>query len=72
VVRLAISQERARARLVLSSKNGSYPLDVADLPLTAVLVIDAPIATSGQCGEGRVEVSSCVHEATRGTLRCRR
>ena len=32
-------------------KNGSYAVPTGGLPLTATLVVDAPLAQTGQCGE---------------------
>src|SRR5262249_40623861 len=38
-------------RFSITGKNGSYGVSPAKLPLKVTLVIDAPLAMSGQCGE---------------------
>ncbi len=38
-------------KVVVKGRPGDYAIDLAHLPLTATVVIDPPLATSGQCGE---------------------
>jgi cysteine-rich repeat protein len=59
----------------VSGKNGSYPVPPANLPLRATLVIDAPLATTGQCGEARFPGPSptptCNFSVSGKTLTCK-
>jgi hypothetical protein len=59
----------------VKGRNGDYRLDAADLPLVATLVIDAPVATTGQCGEARFPVlapekPSCSANQSGSTISC--
>lgn len=58
-------------KFVVGGKNGSYPVTAATLPVTATLVLDAPTATTGQCGTARWDQTSCVFASSGATLRCR-
>lgn len=41
-------------RVTMFGRLGTYPVPVV-LPVTATVVIDAPVATTGQCGEGEYD-----------------
>src|SRR5215475_11284619 len=45
-----VARERHRGQYVIS-KNGTYPLGAATLPLHATVVLDRPAATTGECLE---------------------
>jgi hypothetical protein len=48
--------------------NGGYPLATAQLPLTALLVLDAPSGANGQCGQASFGDSAC--RASPGAVLC--
>jgi hypothetical protein len=63
-------------RFDVKGRNGDYRVDPADLPLVATLVVDAPVATTGQCGEARFpgpapELPSCTALQGGNTIDCR-
>ena len=37
----------------VTGKNGSYAVNTANLPLTGVIILDVPFATTGLCGESK-------------------
>jgi len=45
------------------------------MPLKGTMIIDSPLATTGQCGEalfpGPAPAPHCAFNASRGTLRCK-
>ncbi len=51
-------------------RHGTYA-PPAGLPLKATLVIDSPLASTGQCGETAFGAASCVFNGSGSTLRCR-
>jgi hypothetical protein len=57
-------------RFVVVGKQGRWAVDGATLPTRATLVLDAPVARGGQCGEG-VFVGACAVNARGTTVRCR-
>jgi hypothetical protein len=70
---------------IVRGRHGSYPVDSASLPIRASVVIDSPMATTGQCGDvslstvasalttgrRRPRVPFCKFNASRSTLKCR-
>jgi len=56
-------------------KHGSYAMSPADMPLKGTMIIDSPLATTGQCGEalfpGPAPAPHCVFNPSGSTLRCR-
>jgi len=54
-------------------KNGSYPVNRSHLPLRATIVIDAPVAASGQCGQVLFPggASSCAFASQLDVVKCR-
>ena len=61
-----------RYKFAVRGKNGLYPLNVANLPLVGTIVIDAPVATTGQCGEATfLTPSICTVVSSGKTVRCR-
>jgi hypothetical protein len=57
----------------IAGKSGSYPLIGANMPLTGTFVIDAPYATTNQCGEAIFPgpVNVCTYVAAAGTVKCK-
>jgi hypothetical protein len=75
-VKLQVVGVPATIRFFVKGKNGNYPIDAADLPLTGTLVIDPPLATTGQCGEARFllapsDTPSCTAASNGNTISCR-
>ena len=70
VVNLGVSPARALIRVAVTGRDGSYPVNLNDLPMKATVVVDAPVARTGQCGEGEFALPACHYDAGRGTLRC--
>ncbi len=62
-------------KFTVGGKNGSYGFSTANLPLTGTLVIDAPLATTGQCGEalfpGPAPFPRCTLTAGGNTVKCK-
>jgi len=56
-------------------KHGAYGLSPAAMPIKGTLVIDSPVAQTGQCGEllfaGPAPAPHCAFNASRRTLRCK-
>ena len=59
----------------VTGKKGSFPVVTADLPLKGTLVIDAPLAMTGQCGEatfpGPPPAPSCRLNGRATTVTCK-
>jgi hypothetical protein len=69
------SSKPGQLRFSVTGKNGSFPVAPADAPVKATLVIDSPLATTGQCGEvvfpGPSPSPSCTFTPSGSTLRCK-
>jgi len=58
--------------VAITGKNGSFGIPDGGLPLLVTIVIDAPLATTGQCGEiGFSAPRRCVAVAAKGTVICK-
>jgi hypothetical protein len=60
----------------VTGRHGYYPIDEDDLPLTGTLVIDPPVARTGQCGEATFPAAAsggygCSVSRGGDTIRCR-
>lgn len=60
----------------VSGKNGTYTVTSPDLPVTGILVLDPPAATTGQCIEARFPATppakpSCTLQSGGATLKCK-
>jgi hypothetical protein len=57
----------------VKGKNGSYPINAANLPLVGTIVIDVPFASSGQCGEASFTTppASCLSASGGKTVKCK-
>ena len=55
----------------VTGRRGAYPVDMAQLPLTGLLVLDPPTAGTGQCGVATFvgPEQSCTTDGKR--VRCR-
>lgn len=49
--RLNSGSEFVKVRVVLKGRNANYPINPANLPLAATLVLDTPLAVTGACRE---------------------
>jgi hypothetical protein len=71
VVRVGLSKTtRATVRIKVAGKDGAYPVAVSDLPLKGIVVLDTPLARTGQCAEGAFAPPKCKYDTQRGVLRC--
>ena len=56
----------------VKARNGAYPTTLADVPLHATLVVDAPYAATGQCGEvGFTSAASCKFNPSQSSVTCK-
>ena len=56
----------------VKAKNGAFPTNLADVPLRATLVVDAPFAATGQCGEvGFPSAASCKFNPSQSSVSCK-
>jgi hypothetical protein len=58
----------------IKGRNGSWPVAPNRIPLAATLVLDPPVATTGECGEARFPgppAPSCAFKPSGNTVRCR-
>jgi hypothetical protein len=74
LVRMRLLSASGLVRFRVIGKLGAYGVSPAEMPLKGTLVIDAPIARTGQCGEllfsGLGPTPHCAFNASRSTLRC--
>jgi hypothetical protein len=50
-------------------RNGSYPVATGAVPLTMTLVLDTPVAQTGQCGE--MHYPACTVGSQGATVKCK-
>ena len=64
-----------KLKFVVIGRHGSYAMSPASMPLKGTMIIDSPLATTGQCGEalfpGPAPVPHCAFNPSRTTLRCK-
>jgi hypothetical protein len=41
------------------------------MPLKGIIVLDTPLARTGQCAEGTFALPKCKYDTQRGVLRCK-
>lgn len=63
-------------KFTVVGKNGSFPVLPGKLPLTGTLVLDAPVATTGQCGEAKFPgpsspAASCAFNGSGSQVKCK-
>jgi len=75
---LKLSKSAARPDLIkirATGKKGAYAQNPIELPLAAIVVLDAPTAATGECGEVHYLeaplVPSCAFNASGSTLQCK-
>jgi len=75
LVRIRLLSAPGLLNFQVSGKHGSYGVSPAAMPLKGTLVIDSPVAQTGQCGEllfaGPAPAPRCAFNASRRTLRCK-
>ena len=78
IVRVRIRSRRRTPgwlKFVVTGRHGSYALSPTLMPLKGTMIIDAPLATTGQCGEalfpGPPPAPHCAFNAPHSKLRCR-
>jgi hypothetical protein len=72
----AVPSTPGKFKVGVKGRNGTYPVNAANLPLMGTIIVDVPYATTGQCGEARFpEVPpakpSCVAASGGHTVRCK-
>lgn len=72
----AIPSSPGRFKFGVKGKDGSYPVNPANLPLTGTIVIDVPFASTGQCGEATFPAAppakpSCTAVGGGKTVKCK-
>ena len=64
-----------RLRFVVIGRHGSYAMSPAHMPVKGTMIIDSPLATTGQCGEalfpGPAPAPHCVFNPSGSALRCK-
>jgi hypothetical protein len=75
-VQIQRSSRPGKYQTLVMGKNGSYPVNTANLPLVGTIVIDAPFAATGQCGEAQFSATPpgkrrCVAAGGGKTVRCK-
>ncbi len=72
----AVTSVPGKYKFGVKGKNGSYPINPANLPLVGTIVIDVPYAATGQCGEAQFPAApparpSCVSVSGGKTVKCK-
>jgi hypothetical protein len=57
-----------RLKFRVKGRDAALPPGVGNPPLAVVIVLDPPVATTGQCGEGTIP---CTTNGSGSTRRCR-
>jgi hypothetical protein len=66
------TSQPGRFSVAITGKNGSFAVPANGLPLLVTVVIDPPLATTGQCAEiGFSAPGQCVAVAAKGTVSCK-
>jgi hypothetical protein len=55
---------------IVEARFGRWAVSADERPSKVTLVIDSPVATTGQCGEARFSIPRCTFGAGGATLRC--
>jgi len=78
IVRVRVRSRSAtpgRLKFMVIGRHGSYAMSPAHMPLKGTMIIDSPLATTGQCGEalfpGPAPAPHCAFNPSGSTLRCR-
>ena len=76
IVRVGLKLSQRSPGLIqfrVKGKGGSWPVVLSHLPLRATLVIDAPNATSGECGNADFSglAPTCSFKGSGSSVRCR-
>jgi hypothetical protein len=68
--KIVLRRRRGMIKYVIQGRDGTYPTPT--LPgVTATLVIDSPLATTGQCGEATFVIGQCTSSGGGAKLTCR-
>ncbi len=72
----AIPSTPGKFKTSVKGKNGTYPVNSANLPLVGTIVIDPPFASTGQCGEAQFPAAppakpSCITVGAGKTVKCK-
>ena len=62
-----------KVKFIVGGKTGTYPINTANLPLHATIVIEGPLGTNGECGDssfpGPAPLPACLFNGS--TVRCK-
>lgn len=62
-------------KFTIVGKSGTYPVPTGTLPLTATIIVDAPLAMTGQCADaifpGPRPAPTCTIDVSGNTVKCR-
>ncbi|MFP6663417.1 MAG: hypothetical protein VCC00_04375 [Deltaproteobacteria bacterium] len=71
LVKLITTKAVGQYKVVVKLADADLRIDLADTPLVATIVVDAPIAATGQCAEVAFLEENCVLNAKGNALKCR-
>jgi hypothetical protein len=78
IVKVTLKSRTSRPgmlRFTVVGKKGSYPVAQDEMPMKGTIVIDSPIARTGQCGEavfpGPSPIPHCAFNATGNAMLCK-
>jgi hypothetical protein len=58
-------------KFTIRGKKGSYPIGTLETPVKATLVLDPPLATTGQCTETTFTSATCLFNRSGATVTCK-
>ena len=74
-IRMKLRRRKPGLKFLVKAKAGAFPVDTNDLPLKATLIVDSPMAMTGQCGEalfpGTDKRNRCVERRSGKVVACR-
>lgn len=69
----ASRRSKARVKVAVTGRDGSYPVQLGDEPLRATIVFGGPVASeAGLCGEALFGPEDCAFNRSMTSLSCRR
>jgi parallel beta-helix repeat protein len=71
VVQDLSKKEAGRVQVRVSGRRGAYAVDPANLPLTALLILDPPTAETGQCARASFDGAAQTCRSQRKSVVCR-
>jgi hypothetical protein len=74
IIKVRIGSRRARPgtlKFNVVGKKASFPVAPGAVPVKGTIVIDSPLARTGQCGETAFSAAACTFNSSGSSLRCR-